>query len=688
MKRFSKFIVNHSILVVILSFLLMVPAILGYINTRINYDILVYLPENNETIQGEKILTKDIGLGAYAFVMVDDMSNRQILNLEKKIKKIDGINMAVSAVDIVGTVIPKEMLPDEVLGKLYHDDDTVLFITFKEGTSSDCTLRAFRQLRTTVGEASKVAGMSALVLDTNDLSNQEMFIYVVIAVVLCSLILFIATDSYLLPVFLLGNIGVAILYNLGTNIFLGDISYITKAIVAVLQLGVTTDFSIFLYHKYIQAKDKMKDNKKAMEEAIMDTFKSVIGSSLTTFAGFLALCTMDLTLGTDIGIVMAKGVLFGLLCVMTLFPALLLVFDKALMKTRHRIFLPQFKTLQEFSIRHKKLILAIFAVLILPAFYGYSHYQVYYKLDESMPADMPYNESNRLLKEKYNINSMQIILLDKNVSSNKVDEMSQEISSLKGIQFAVSSAKINELGIPHDLLDKNINHVIHNDKYQLMLVSSDYEIASNSLNYQIGEIKKIVKKYDPAAIVAGEGALMKDLVTIAEHDFNMVTYTSLLVIFIIMILALKSFGLPIILVLAIEFAIFVNMAISYYTGVTLPFVASIVVGTIQLGATIDYAILMSTKYLEERRKTKDKNLAIKNTLSVTIPSVITSALCFFGATFGVAMYTKIDMIGSICELLCRGAMISMVVVVTILPVLLVTFDSFIMKTTKIKKERI
>ncbi len=688
MKRFSKFIVNHSILVVILSAFLMIPAIWGYFNTRINYDILVYLPESNETIQGEKILTEDIGLGAYAFVMVDNMGNHQILNLEEKIKEIKGINMVASAVDIVGTAIPKEMLPDEVLSKLYHDDGTILFVTFKEGTSSDQTLNAFRKLRTTVGDASKVAGMSALVLDTNDLSNQEMLIYVVIAVVLCSLILFIATDSYLLPVFLLGNIGVAILYNLGTNIFLGEISYITKAIVAVLQLGVTTDFSIFLYHKYIQAKDRVKDNKRAMEEAIMETFKSVIGSSLTTFAGFLALCTMDLTLGCDIGIVMAKGVLFGLICVMTLFPALLLVFDKALMRTRHRIFLPQFKTLQEFSIKHKKIILAIFVILILPAFYGYSHYQVYYKLDESMPEDMPYNKSNQLLKEKYNINSMQIVLLDKNVSSNKIDEMSEKLSSLKGIQFAVSPAKINELGIPSDLLGEKLDHLIHNDKYQLMLISSDYEIASNSLNHQIKEIKKIVKKYDKGAIVAGEGALMKDLVTIADHDFNMVTYTSLLVILIIMILALKSFGLPIILICAIEFAIFVNMAISYYTGVTLPFVASIVVGTIQLGATIDYAILMSTKYLEERGKTANKNTAIKNTLSVTIPSIITSALCFFGATFGVAMYTKIDMIGSICELLCRGAMISMIVVVTILPVLLVTFDSFIMKTTKLKKERI
>lgn len=688
MKKFSGFIVKHSKLIVIISLLLMIPAVFGYVSTRINYDILVYLPENNETIKGEKILKEDFGLGAYAFVMVDKMNNKQIINLEKSIKNIKGIDMTLSVADVVGTTIPKEMLPDEVLNKVYYKDETVLLVTFKDGTSDDTTLKAFRTLRKVVKDESKVAGMSALVLDTNDLSNSEMLIYVVIAVILCSMILLISTDSYLLPIFLLGNIGLAILYNLGTNVFLGQVSYITKAIVAVLQLGVTTDFSIFLYHKYEQAKEKSSNNKEAMKEAIIETLKSVIGSSLTTFAGFLALCTMDLTLGTDIGIVMAKGVLFGLICVMTVFPSLLLVFDKALTKTRHKVLLPQFKSVQEFSLKNKRIILVIFVLLILPAFYGYSHYKVYYKLDESMPESMPYNKSNKELKEKFNINSMEIILINKDISSNKIEEMTTEIKSLKGVQFAVSPAKIKEIGIPSNLLDKNINKLINNDKYQLMLVSSDFEIASNKLNKQINSMKKIVKKYDKTAIVAGEGALMRDLVTIANHDFNMVTYTSLLVIFIIMILTLKSFGLPVILISAIEFAIFVNMAISYYTGVILPFVASIVVGTIQLGATIDYAILMSTKYLEERGKTKDKSKAMKNTLAVTIPSIITSALCFFGATFGVAIYTKIDMIGSICELLCRGAIISMVIVVTILPTLLITFDRFIMKTTKGMKERV
>lgn len=688
MKKISKFIVNHSKLVVAISLLLMIPTIIGYVSTRINYDILVYLPKDNETIKGEEILTEDFGLGAYAFVMVDNMNNKQIIELEEDIKNIDGINMVASVADIIGTTIPAYMLPDEVSEKLYYEDETIMFVTFDNGTSDDKTLDAFRELRKTVKDDSKVAGMSALVLDTNDLSNSEMLIYIVIAVILCSIVLLLATDSYLLPLLLLGNIGVAILYNLGTNIFLGQISYITKAIVAVLQLGVTTDFSIFLYHKYEQAKENSKDKKLAMVEAISETFKSVIGSSLTTFAGFLALCTMDLTLGTDIGIVMAKGVLFGLICVLTLFPALLLVFDKVLEKTKHKVLLPQFKILQKFSIKRKNIILIAFLILLIPAFYGYKHYEVYYKLDESMPETMPYNESNKALKEKFNINSMNIVLLDKDVSVNEIDAISNDIEDLKGIGFAVSPAKLNELGIPSSMLDDELNKLINNDKYQLMLISSDYEIASNELNDQINDIKTIVKKYDKKAIVAGEGALMKDLVTIADHDFKMVTYTSLLVIFIIMIITLQSFGLPIILICAIEFAIFVNMAISYYTGITLPFIASIVVGTIQLGATIDYAILMSTKYLEERKITKDRKLAMQETLKVTIPSIITSALCFFSATFGVAIYTKIDMIGSICNLLCRGSIISMIVVVTILPALLMTFDKFIMKTTKNMKEMV
>lgn len=687
MKRFSKFVANHSKLIVIISFILLIPALLGYINTRVNYDILVYLPDSVDTIKGEKILTDDFGLGSYAFVMVEDKSSYEMLKLEEKIKKIDGVNQVFSIADIIDTTIPYEMLPEEVTDKLYKDNETIIMVTFNGSISEDITLNAVRELRKTVDDASKVSSMTSMVIDTMDLSNQEMISYIVIAIIFCLIVLIFATDSYIVPVLLLANIGMAILYNMGTNIFLGQISYITQAITAILQLGVTTDFSIFLYHKYEQAKEEMKgqSKKEAMAEAIRQTFKSVIGSSLTTFAGFLALCTMDLTLGSDIGIVMAKGVMFGLIGVLTLFPALLLVFDKTIDKTKHKNLFPKFKKVQNFSIKHHIAIIVAFIILMIPAYIGNSNYKVYYKLDDSLPEDLAFHVANSELAEKFNIVSPEIILLDKNIKTNEIQKFVDELKQVKGIDLVLSPSILVDSSM-EDVLPEEISNMLSNDKYQLIIANSTYEIASKELNNQVDEITNIVKKYDKDGIIAGEGALMKDLVTIADHDFKMVNYTSLIVIFLIMLLVLKSIGLPIILILAIEFAIFLNMAFAYFTGTELPFVASIIVGTIQLGATIDYAILMSTKYLEERRLEKDKKKAMKETLSLTVPSIITSALCFFGATFGVFIYTKIDMIGSICELLARGSIISMAVVILILPSLLMAFDKFILKTTLIKKE--
>ncbi len=684
MKHILKFITNHSMLIVIIAIIIMIPATIGYVNTKINYDVLVYLPEDNETIQGQEILTEDFGLGAYAFVMIDNMSNYDMLKLENKIREIDGVNQVLSVADVIGTTIPKEMLPDEVLDKLYDKNETIIAVTFTNGTSEDETLEAFTKLRETVGEASRISGMTAMVLDTRDLSNEEMLIYVAIAVILCIAILVLATDSYVVPILLLGNIGIAILYNLGSNIFLGQISYITKAITAVLQLGVTTDFSIFLYHKYEEMKNQKSDSREAMAIAISETFKSVLGSSLTTVAGFLALCTMDLTLGKDIGIVMAKGVICGVLCVLTVFPALLLVFDKLIEKTKHEVFLPKFKSLQKFSIKHYKLAVVIFIVMLVPAIYGYTNYDVYYKLDAALPEDLPFRIANSKLAEQFNIISPQIALIDKDLKSDTVDEMIQKIKQLDGVDAVISTSDIKSSGIPMYVIPDEISDILDNDKYQLLLINSTYEIASNELNNQVDKINEIIKSYDQNGILAGEGALMKDLTQIADHDFNMVTYSSLAIIFIIMIFTLQSIGLPIILILTIEFAIFVNMACSYYTNVTLPFIAPIVVGTIQLGATIDYAILMSNKYIEEKKKNKNKKEAMKNTLEATVPSVITSALCFFAATCGVGAYTKIDMIGSICILLSRGAIISMFVVILLLPALLMIFDKFIMKTTRMK----
>lgn len=683
MKKFAKFIANHSVLILVISFLLLVPAIYGYVNTRINYDILVYLPDSVDTIKGENILTDDFDLGAYAFVMVDSSNNKKILDLEKDIKKIEGVNAVVSIADATDTLIPIDMLPTQVTEKLNKDNETIIMVTFDGTTSEDVTIDAVRSLREVVGDATKVSSMTSMVIDTMDLSNKEIFAYVTIAVILCLAVLFVATDSYVIPFFLLGNIGFAIIYNMGSNIFLGQISYITQAITAVLQLGVTMDFSIFLYHKYEQAKlDNPKMSKQdAMASAIVATFQSVLGSSLTTFAGFLALCTMDLTLGTDIGIVMAKGVLCGLICVLTLFPALLMVGDKLIDKTKHKVLLPEFKKLQEFSTKHYKGIIIAFLILLIPAYYGNKNYDVYYKLDESLPKDLAFNVANSDLAEKFNIVSPEIILLDKDVKTNDVKELVGKLENIEGIDLVLAPSTFMDPAMAM-LLPSDLSKMIDNDKYQLIIVNSTYEIASDELASQIEKINDLVKSYDKTSIIAGEGPLMNDLVTIADHDFRMVNYTSIFVIFIIMILVLKQINLPIILILTIEFAIFCNMSVAFYTNTTLPFIASIVVGTIQLGATIDYAILMSTKYMEERQKIKDKKEAMLKTLSLTVPSIITSALCFFAATFGVAFYTKIDMIGSICELLSRGAIISSIVVILILPSLLMVCDKFIVKNKK------
>ena len=684
MKKLSKFIANHSILIVIINLLLIIPATFGYINTKINYDILIYLPKNIETIKGEEILTDEFGIGSYAFIMTDSKNNKAILNLENKIKKIKGVNQVFSIADILDTTIPKTILPDNIIDKVYNDEETVIMVTLKDSISANSTIKAVEQLRKTVKDANKVSSMTSMLIDTRNLSNKEMIAYIGIAVLLCLVVLTLATDSYLIPPLLLGNIGIAILYNMGTNIFLGQISYITKAITAILQLGVTTDFSIFLYHKYEQAKLTENNKKKAMEIAINQTFTSIIGSSLTTFAGFLALCTMDLTLGIDIGIVMAKGVAFGLICVLTLFPALLLVFDTKIEKTKHKNFLPKFDLLNKIPIKHNILITIIFLLLLVPAIIGNNNYKIYYKLDETLPKDLPFRIANSALAEKFNIISPEIIIIDKDIKKNQVDKLTNDLKNINGIDLVLSpTALLDET--TKEILPKELLTMVENDKYQLILINSTYEVASKKLNKQISNINKVVKNYDKNGIVAGEGALMNDLVTIADHDFKAVNYTSIAIIFIIMIFVLKSVSLSTILILVIEFAIFLNMSVAYYTNTPLPFIASIIVGTIQLGATIDYAILMSTKYLEERKTEKDKKKAMKKTLSSTTPSVITSALCFFAATIGVAIYTKIEMIGSICKLLSRGSIISMLVVILILPVMLMSCDKFIIKKKEGKK---
>ena len=682
MHKLAKAICKHRKLILIISLLLVIPSIIGMKATRINYDILVYLPDDVETIQGEKILSEDFDMGGFSVVILDNMKTKDILKLEEKIKNIDNVEKVVSIADVIGTSMPKEMLPQEVQDAVYKDGKTVMLVTFKEQISSDATMKSVEELRKVTDERCKISGMTATVLDTRNLSNSEITIYVIIAVVLCLIILQVALDSYIAPFLLLLNIGFAILYNMGSNIFLGEISYITKAISAVLQLGVTMDFAIFLYHSYKSEQESAENKEEAMANAISKTFVSVLGSSLTTIAGFLALCSMNLTLGKDIGIVMAKGVLLGVISVVTILPAMILCFDKAIEKTKHKEILPKFTKVRDFIIKQYKAIAIIFVIVLPIAFYGYSNTKVYYNLDKSLPTYLDSVSANNELKDKFDMVSMEMLLVDKDMPEYKVSQMVEEIEKLDGIEWVISYSKLGEVGIPKDAIPEDVEKIFQNDKYQMILINSKYEMATDELNDQVTKVNDIIKKYDENAILSGEGPLMKDLVEISDHDFNSVNTVSIAVIFIIMIFVLKSASLPIILICVIEFAIFINMGIPYYTGTVLPFVASIVIGTIQLGATIDYAILITNKYIVARKEQKQKKEAITEALGTSISSIVVSGLCFFGATFGVGVYSKIEMIGSLCNLMARGAIISMITVICVLPAFLMIFDKLVCKTTK------
>lgn len=681
MQKFGEFICKHRKVVLIIALLLLIPSIIGMKATRINYDILVYLPEDIETIKGENILSKDFNMGAFSVVILENMKTKDIIDLQEKIKSIENVDKAVSVADIVGSGIPIEMIPENLRSTIYKDNATIMLVTFKDAISSDTTLKTIEELREITDENCKISGMSATVLDTRDLSDSEIVIYVVIAVLLCLIILEIALDSYLVPVLLLLNIGIAVIYNMGTNIFLGQISYITKAISAVLQLGVTMDFAIFLYHSYMQEKEVQSDIYKAMASAISKTLVSVVGSSLTTIAGFLALCSMNLTLGKDIGLVMAKGVLLGVVCVVTVLPAMILELNSLIEKTKHKVILPKFNAVKNWVVKHYKVVILIFVIILPIALYGYNNTKIYYNLDKSLPAELKSVEANTELKEKFNMVSMEILLVDKDIDDYKLNDMMQKIDEVEGIEWVIGYPKIAEMGIPKEILPKDVLSIFQSDEYQLVLINSKYEMATDELNSQIEKVNKIVKQYDNTAILAGEGPLMKDLVEISNHDFNSVNTVSIAIIFILMIFVLKSISLPVILILVIEFAIFINMGIPYYTNTILPFVASIVIGTIQLGATIDYAILITTKYIQNRKDGKDKKTSINETLETSISSIVVSGLCFFGATFGVGAYSKIEMIGSLCTLMSRGAIISMVSVIFALPAFLLVFDKLICKTT-------
>lgn len=683
MQKFGEFIVNHRRLIIIICLLLLIPSIIGIKATKINYDILSYLPDTVDTVKGQNILTDEFGVGSYSIVIIDNkMKDKDILKMEDKIKEIDAVDKVISKSDILGTSIPEEMLPDDVKEAINKDGTIPILVTFKTGMAAGETLDAIDDLRDIVGDSCKVSGISATSDDIRILLDQEMSVYVVVASIFCIIVLMIALDSYGVPLIILGGIGIAILYNMGTNIVLGQISYITKAIATVLQLGVTMDFSIFLYHSYQRQKEILGDKNKAMATAIKETLVSIVGSSTTTIAGFLALCTMSLTLGTDIGLVMAKGVLIGVITTVTLLPSLLLAFDKVIEKTKHKELLPEFKKFTNFIVNHYKAMIVVFLLLLAPAIYGNNNVKVYYNLNKSLPDTLQSVSANKELQEKFNMVSTQMVLVNKDMKADIAKQMINEIKDLDGVDGVIGLQELLGDNVSKEMIPDDILSIFENDKYQLLIINSTYENATDESNALIQKVNEIVSKYDENAIMAGEGPLMNDLVKIADHDFNSVNVTSAVVIFVIMIFVFKSISLPVILIAVIEFAIFANMSFTSYFGTVIPFIASIVIGTIQLGATVDYAILMTNKYVQNRKDGLVPKEAMRLSLQDSIKSVIVSAFCFFAATCGVSLFSNIEMIGSICTLISRGAIISMVVVLTILPACLILCDKVICRTTK------
>ncbi len=684
MEKFGKVIVKLRIPILILSFLLLIPSAIGYFNTRVNYDILYYLPNEIETMQGQDILMDDFNKGAYAMVVVQNMDTKSTDRLIKKVENVDHVAQVISYTGIVGEDVPSEIVPSK-FRKYFENDstDTTLFaIFFDNTTSSDDTMNAIIQIREQTEGQAFISGMSAVVTDTKNLSEKETPLYVLIAVVLVCIVLAIFMDSFLVPVFFMISIGMAIVYNLGSNILLGEVSYITKALAAVLQLGVTMDYSIFLWHSYKEMKEIYPDDhKEAMAVAISNTLTSVVGSSITTVAGFIALCFMSFTLGLDLGIVMAKGVVFGVIGCVTILPSLILTFDRALEKTMHREIMPNFDKLATFIVNHSWIFVIVFVVLLGPAIYGQNHTSVYYDLSDTLPDDLACSQANKKLEENFDMNSIYMILADSSMSTDTANEMLDKLGDVDGVQFALGLDTALKSGIPQEFLPAKTVSELKGEDYQIMMIATDYKIASDEINNQISKVNDIVKSYDSKAMVVGEAPCTKDLITITDKDFKTVSAVSIVAIFVIILFVLKSISLPIILVSAIEFAIFVNMGIPYFTHTQIPFIASVVIGTIQLGATVDYAILMTTRYKKERSQGYAKKEAIQIALSTSIPSIIVSALGFFAATFGVGCIASVDMIGSLCTLMARGAIISMFVVIFILPSLFVLCDKLIINTS-------
>ena len=683
MVNFGKKVVKYRVLILILGVLLLIPSVFGYLNTRVNYDVLTYLPDNIETMKGQDILVNDFGTGAFSMFIVDGMEEKDVAELKEKIEKVDHVANVIWYDSIADISVPMSMLPDDIYDVFNSDTGTMMAIFFDEGTSSDGTMDAIAQIRKIAGKQCFLSGMSAVVTDTKNLAEKETPVYVLIAVILAVIVLGLTMESFFVPLLFMLSIGMAIIYNLGSNYFMGEISYITKALAAVLQLGVTLDYSIFLMHSYEEQQVRYDgDKKRAMAHAISQTFSSVMGSSITTIAGFIALCFMSFTLGLDIGIVMVKGVIFGVIACVTILPSMILCCDKIIERTKHKPFLPDIGRISDKVTKRYLVYVVLFLLFLFPAIYGNNHTAVYYNLDETLPKDLPSIIANEKLKEDYDMNTTHMILVDSSVSSTDVNKMIKEMDKVDGVKWALGLDSLVGPSVPSDMIPESVSSMLKNDKYQLLLVNSEYKVASDEVNAQIKTLNKILHKYDKNGMLIGEGPLTADLIDITDQDFKTVSAVSIGIIFVIILVLFKSISLPVILVGVIEFAIFVNMGIPYYTGTKLPFVASIVIGTIQLGSTVDYAILMTTRYKRERNHGANKHDAITTAHRVSAQSIMVSALSFFAATIGVGLFSNIDMISSLCILMARGALISMVVVIFVLPSMFMVFDKVIVKTSK------
>ena len=682
MIKVGKWIAKHKVVIVIVSLLLLIPSFLGMAATRVNYDILSYLPDSLETVEGQDIMVDEFGMGAFSMVVVEDMELKDVAALKEKFQNVEHVKDVLWYDSVADLSIPVSMIPEKFKDGFFNDDATMMIALFDNTTSSDAAMEAVSDMRKIANEQCFISGMSGVVTDIKNLALEEMPIYVVIAACLSLLVLLLAMDSLVIPVLFLLSVGLAVVYNLGTNIFFGEVCYITKSLTAVLQLGVTMDYSIFLLNSFEAYKKKYDSKDRAMAHAIADTFKSVAGSSVTTIAGFLALCVMTFALGRDMGIVMAKGVVIGVICCITTLPAMILVFDGVIEKTKHKPLVKSLDKASGFITKHYKVWLLVFLVMLYPAVYGNNHTQIYYNIDKSLPATLDSNVSNEKLKEDFDMSTVHMILLKNGLDSKEKTQMLDQIDKVDGVKWSLGMNSLIGPTFPESMIPSNIKKMLQSDNYEVQFICSEYSSATDECNAQLDAIQKIVKKYSPESMVIGEAPLMKDLQDTTNVDLQRVNILSMAAIFLIILFVFKSISLPFILLFVIEFAIFVNMAIPYYQGVTLPFVASIVIGAIQLGATVDYAILMTSNYQKQRHLGKTKKESISIAHKFSMKSIIVSGCSFFAATFGVALYSKVDMIGAICTLLARGAVISTVVVLLILPAMFMVFDPLIVHTSK------